>query len=582
MPINHPDETIDGYGQRMIGCGTLLVRSDASCLLRVGTYSEPLFEADCGEEGSYRTYAMVGAALTLCLYGAPPPQEPGWLRSFVKLSLYPDTLSSTVIMTVAAMHDLYLTLRFAPGIRKEVFSRYAREIEDLPCLKLITPAGRSVYLIAEGAWDYEEETSLLHLHSGYTRIMMALSDERTDFTVFRRIFRTVHATNPDYHAPGNSLYKRACRKRKQDKTRYSYAPLYPLSIRRLVDRLRDALFASQAAEGGFAVGEGKPTLADMCRVAMFLLTDLNRRAADDFCGFLLSLFLVHGRVPHRCYADGQGTEYQENVPDRDGEAAVFFLAAYCEAFGIAPTESMIALAKQVLSHQSRLIKQGMMPPYAEAAEVLEGSVSRFDGSAEETLRFLRFVPIALSLCGSRLSPQERMKQAVLLDFVAKRFDDHFLDGRVLYANQPSRSLSIRYPHRISGYCDACRQADTLTLLARGSYWCPRCLEKREAPKPIPGKRCEPYKAAPPLTVLASALGFAVDPLPLDKSKPEDLSLWLSMAAYDSKEASRLARRLTMLLTQHFAAYSLPSLCAMTQTLFDYATVKRLRRSAKGE
>ena len=227
MPSNSLNETIDGYGHRVIGCGTLLLRSDESCLLRVGTYSEPLFEADCGAEGSFREYAMVGAALTLSLYGAPPPVEPGWLRSFVKMSLYPDTLSSTLMITVAAMHDLYLTLRFARGVRKEVFSRYARDIEDLPCLKLTTPSGKSVYLMAEGAWDYDEDTSLLHLRSGYTRMMVALSDARTDYTVFRRIFRTVQATNPDRITPGNSLYKRACRKRKQYKTRYSYYPLYP-------------------------------------------------------------------------------------------------------------------------------------------------------------------------------------------------------------------------------------------------------------------------------------------------------------------------------------------------------------------
>ena len=99
---------------------------------------------------------------------------------------------------------------------------------------------------------------------------------------------------------------------------------------------------------------------------------------------------------------------------------------------------------------------------------------------------------------------------------------------------------------------------------------------------MPEQAREQHRASLRLTVLAQRLGFSFDPLRSEDMEAEDLSLSLSLMAFDSKEATRVARRLTAELTRRFASYPLPALCEMTQVLYHYAVVKRIRLSVKGD
>ena len=568
MPIEVPDYSLTGHGHRLIGNGVIFLHSGERLIEAVGTGGEIFFSADCGSEGSYRSYQEVGALLNLYVYGMAPLADPAWQRSFVKIELYADPYTSTLAISVAALHDLSLTLSFADGIRTELIDRLSGEIGDLPCLKLMAPSGTTMYVMADGCCDYTAETGVFHVTSGYSRVMLAVCDVRTDFSAFKRFFHSVYPTPVLDCIPQNILYRGAWVQKRVRSAKFPKLHDVPKGLAPLAERMRNVLENTQTREGGLLLGTEKPSVDAMCRAAQFFVADRNEAAAKAFCGFLIQLYRSYGRIPYRCCPDGSAPEFYEGLPERAGEEAVCFLAACAKVFGWVSSEDEAALASQVLAADAKQIRQGMMPFFS--SEDIEEPHPRgyFDGSAEDTLRFLALAEDALFLMGDRIGFAERHRMAVLADFVASSFDRWFLsDGHLLW-NQPQRAQTIRRPRTVFDRCKGCGTVTTLMAYPKKrGYGCASCLAAGATPPVI---TVTAATAPPYLIYLARARGFAAS---LSGSEAPSIitdRIRLRYADPTDPASAPVASRLVHYLSQQFAHLSLAELGETVATLLVYS------------
>ena len=199
-----------------------------------------------------------------------------------------------------------------------------------------------------------------------------------------------------------------------------------------------------------------------------------RPIADGIADTFYRIMRENGRFPQFFSPDGTNCFMPYNAASVSGLAAVGALFRYEEHFRM-PHTRLRRLAESVLEEQLPLIKSASLPFSGTERGFITGEISgdeRFQGSALNTLLFLRIASIYLSLPGgpaSKLAPELRTAS----EHIKNNFQRNFCYGDMVFANSPRRFMNLRLPHNVTGFCRICAEYVMLVHTARG-YVCPYC------------------------------------------------------------------------------------------------------------
>lgn len=476
------------------GNGSVLFIGGERAADYLGSYSVNFLTAETATEGIIRkTSAIPGAALLRFVAGMSPIGDDE-IPTEVRMVIYGDPASKTLIVAVTAMFDLDIAIRLLPGVRGEFFRRYSGRLGNRYCLKLVS-GQEALYLMPDGKMSVDGRRMLLRIRQGTSRLLIGALSEEQGIERFRYLLSRTPPVPVYAAAPSNPVYRLLERKRREASGDRGDLRRMPENFRSLILYCRERVFFLQAKEGGFFCPDRPTSLADMCRVFFYLIEEGNRTQADAFVSFLYRLREEHGgRLPIACRPDGTGAIPAENIPNPVGDAALILLFEYEARFGLPRDPGFPAFAESILKNDSRFVKGGMMPCSGLEDCFLDGSMQpcrRFHGSLEATMVFLCAAERYLDGMADRAASQQYRRIRSLADFTAGKLRDNFCDGNIVYKNAPRRAgLSVR-AHIITGLCDGCGSLGRLIRRADG-YFCRPCLTTAPSPSQPPEERirCE--------------------------------------------------------------------------------------------
>ena len=488
---------------RAVGNGAVLFLMGEEGMLHIGSCRRRLFSVGFGDTGRYiEEDPDSSMPLSFSLYAEGKPEDPRLMRSSVRVSVYPDERTASLVCTLYAMHELTLSIEMEEGVRLTRFERLAKRMDSRPALKMTTKDGEALYLVCDGNYRFEEDEQTVTIGMGYTRFVLYLQDGTEGLDRLFNLYETAIVPYGE-RLPQNYAYLSAVKKRRRRPSRK--IAMLPPRERQMALSMTTLAKEVTSSKGGYYLNRGPIALADMCQVASLFVSLGERAEAERFLNFLLFLLRRYDRLPQFCLADGSQPSFQTNVPDVAAEYAACLVAQYERTFSLSAPSALKKALFRLIKEEQRLLRGGTMPfsPW-ERCLPRQARFGHSDGSAEATLRCFAAGRAVLSFSEDAVPHGARAKLAGTLDHVAASFPKRFVFLSETYLNCPDKERGARRYSKVDGFCDACHRRACLSLVGDG-YLCEDCRAKERVPEETVLSR---IKDEGVLARLASILGVS--------------------------------------------------------------------------
>ena len=418
---------------------------------------------------------FVNGALVLRFYGSEIP-GPDEIRAEVKLTVYADVSDPILVISSVGQFDLFLKLSLAPEVRYEFFDEYFCYLRKRPCLKLIKKEV-PLYFFGDGSVKIDSDNMLLQIRPGYSRIFVCTPDDVESIYCYKNIFKRAFVNAIFSDTPQDMIYRKFLRKRDEHIWNTSLENIIrhvPIELHKLIYQTRENCYYFQGESGGFWWKNAKIQISEMCDVFHFLIAIKERRMAKLFAEFIYCLIEGFSDIPLSASYNVDEFFLSVNTFNHSAVSAYMALYEYEKVFRIPHDKRLDELADIIIDNFSRLVKGGMLPFSGLEKCFTDGRLKpsqRFEGSSEATIKFIAFANKFLLSVKKKTAKVEKLEK--LVNFSAAKFLDNFYYQKAILLNSPKRLNKITLPHKITGLCDACGAASSLTHF-KGSYYCTSC------------------------------------------------------------------------------------------------------------